>query len=189
MNYLAHLWLADRARLPLAGAVLGDGVRGRLEGRFAPALERSIRLHRRIDALTDAHPCVRAARVRFAPGARRYAGIVLDLIYDHALACDWPCYSAEPLADFARRAAREVAAASEAFLALRLAPPDAAAFERWLWSYREEAGLERAFARVAARLSRPDALLQAARDWREHLPAARATLSGLLADLRATALP
>jgi acyl carrier protein phosphodiesterase len=187
MNFLAHLWLTEQAHLPLAGAVLGDAIRGRLDGRCAPALERSIRLHRRIDALTDAHPCVAAARARFAPGARRYAGIVLDLLYDHCLALDWPHYSAEPLADFARRAAREVAAERGAFSAAGLAPPRAAAFERLLCSYQEESALERALARVAARSSRPERLLQATRTWREHRPAARATLPVLLADLRAAA--
>ena len=110
MNYLAHLWLSEQARLPLAGAVLGDLVHGRLEGRFPAPLERSIRLHRRIDVVTDAHPLTAAARARFGPGARRYGGIVLDLLYDHCLALDWPHYSAEPLADFARRAARALEA-------------------------------------------------------------------------------
>ena len=109
MNYLAHLYLTDGTGLPLSGAVLGDHVRGRLEGRFEPGLERSLRLHRHIDVVTDSHPLVAAARAEFGPGARRYGGIVLDLVYDHLLARDWARYSAEPLRDFAARAADAVA--------------------------------------------------------------------------------
>ena len=101
MNFLAHLWLAERAALPLAGAVLGDVVRGRLDGRLPPLLERSIALHRRIDVVTDAHPLVIQARARFENGQRRYAGIVLDVLHDHALALAWPA-QLETLDAFAR---------------------------------------------------------------------------------------
>ena len=41
-----------------------------------------------------------AARATFGPGTRRYAGIVLDVVFDHALALDWGAFSAEPLAAF-----------------------------------------------------------------------------------------
>ena len=40
------------------------------------------------------------------PGARRYAGIVLDLVHDHALVLDWARYSGEDLKRFAGRAAQ-----------------------------------------------------------------------------------
>lgn len=55
--------------------------------------------------LTDRHPVVQAARAGFEPGARRYAGILLDILYDHCLALDWARYSDEPLAAFAQRGA------------------------------------------------------------------------------------
>jgi acyl carrier protein phosphodiesterase len=183
MNYLAHLWLSEQARLPLAGAVLGDLVHGRLEGRFPAPLERSIRLHRRIDVVTDAHPLTAAARARFGPGARRYGGIVLDLLYDHCLALDWPHYSAEPLGDFARRAARALEAEHEGWaLAGKNAPP-AWRFRRLLLSYAGEAGIDRAIRRTARWLKKPEGLLEAGHGWRAHLPQARADLPALLQDL------
>ncbi len=41
MNFLAHLWLTDRAGLPLAGAILGDVLHGALPADMPPALARA----------------------------------------------------------------------------------------------------------------------------------------------------
>jgi len=188
VNYLAHLWLTEQAGLPLAGAILGDLVHGRLDGRFAPALERSIRLHRRVDAVTDGHPLVAAQRAGFGPGARRYAGIVLDLVHDHALVLDWSRYSSEDLKVFARRAAQALAAEKEGFRLAQTSPPPAWRFRRLLLSYGEEGGIDRAIRRVASRLKKPEALLEAGARWREVLPRVRENLPRLLQDLRAAAL-
>lgn len=186
MNFLAHLHLSDVAGLPLSGAVLGDVVRGRLEGRFPEALERSLRLHRRIDVATDAHVEVVALRAGFAPGARRYAGVLLDLLFDHALALDWPRRD-ESLPAFAARAAGAVDDAAAWSLADAGPPPAAVRFERLLMSYRDEAGTTRAIERVAARLREPQRLLEAAEGWTARLPAVRAALPHLLADLETLA--
>ncbi|MDB5977751.1 MAG: hypothetical protein JWR07_4511 [Nevskia sp.] len=188
MNYLAHLWLSEQAGLPLPGAILGDMVRGRLDGRFPPELERSIALHRRIDVVTDSHPLVVAARSRYAPGARRYAGIVLDIVHDHCLALDWPRYSGESLADFTRRAAAALAAEREGFALAGKSAPSAWRFRHLLLSYAGENGIDRAIKRTAAWMKKPEGLIEAGRDWREHLPLVRATLPQLLADLRLAAL-
>lgn len=199
MNFLAHLWLADQAAAPLAGAVLGDIVRGRVM--LAPAadsmlpaaqghrdlpadLARSILLHRRIDVSTDHHPRVRSAMVDFAPGARRYAGILLDLIYDHSLARNWNQFSAESLADFAARAAADIAAAGTWFEQAGSRTPSAWRFQRLLLSYRDPRGIDRAIARTATRLRKPQGLLDAARDWQQQLDRAAEDLAPLLEDLR-----
>lgn len=188
MNYLAHLWLTEQAGLPLPGAILGDLVRGRLDGRFAPALERSIQLHRRIDVLTDSHSVVVAARGAYIGGVRRYAGIVLDLVHDHCLALDWPRYSPEPLALFARRSAQALAAEREGFALAGSSAPSAWRFRRLLLSYVQESSIDSAVRRVASRLKQPQGLIEAARDWRTHLPQARSNLPLLLEDLRAAAI-
>ena len=187
LNHLAHLWLTDQARLPLAGAVLGDLVRGRLEGRLPTALEASIRLHRRIDAVTDSHPLVIAERARFATGARRYAGIVLDLVHDHCLAQDWSCYSEEPLAVYAGRAAAEVVAEQAGFALAGMSAPSAARFCQALLSYAEPDGIDRALRHIGARMRQPRALLDAASGWQAHVAAVRANLPGLLNDLAVVA--
>jgi acyl carrier protein phosphodiesterase len=171
----------------LAGALLGDYWRGALPPEMPPDLALSVRLHRRIDAVTDRHPQVQAARAGFADGERRYAGILLDLLYDHLLAQDWARYSAEALPDFARRAARHVVSEARWFEQAGGPVPQAGSFGALLVSYGSEAGLEQAVRRTAQRLRKPQVLLDAMRGWRGRLPRLREDLPVLLEDLRKAA--
>ncbi|MFA5938116.1 MAG: ACP phosphodiesterase [Sinimarinibacterium sp.] len=183
MNFLAHLWLADGSRTSLAGAILGDVVRGADLSAYPNDIALGIRLHRRIDAATDRHPLMLAARSRFAPGERRYAGIVLDLACDHALSLDWPAHSPEPLTDFCRRAAAEVASAAPWFVQAGARPPDAEGFAALLQSYADEDGMTTALQRIARRMREPDRLLQAGTGWRRHAQELQPQLPALLQNL------
>ncbi|MBA2077023.1 MAG: hypothetical protein BGP10_07845 [Rhodanobacter sp. 68-29] len=100
MNHLAHLLLAGPDEPLRLGGLLGDFVRGAPDPALPPRVAQGIRLHRAIDAYTDSHPEVVAARARFAPPYRRYAGIALDVWFDHCLARDFARWSAQPLAAF-----------------------------------------------------------------------------------------
>jgi acyl carrier protein phosphodiesterase len=100
MNYLAHLHLGGQRPGQLLGSLYGDFVKGRLQGQFAPEVEAAIQLHRRIDVFTDRHPLVDIALGRFSDTRRRYAGIVLDVFFDHCLARDWRLYAEGPLEVF-----------------------------------------------------------------------------------------
>lgn len=180
MNFLAHLWLAERTNTSLAGSILGDVVHGADLSPYPDDIAQGIRLHRRVDAQTDRHPDVRALRERFAPGARRYAGIVLDLAFDHALAGDWSRYSGEPLAVFCDRAGAAIADAAPWFQLAGGRSSSAAEFSQLLRSYGEPAGITRALSRTASRLRKPQALLDAGADWPAHLPQLRERLPDLL---------
>lgn len=157
MNYLAHLHLGGAEPQQLLGSLYGDFVKGSLEGRFPPALEAAIRLHRHIDTFTDAHPLVLNALARFPRQRRRFAGIALDVFFDHCLALHWNDYAQQPLADFTRQFYRVLLA--EPGLPGRLAriAPFMAA-DDWLGSYRDFAVLEQVFDGIARRLSRPEGL-------------------------------
>lgn len=183
MNFLAHLWLTERARLPLAGAILGDVLHGALPAAMPPPLARAVQFHRLVDARTDHHPRVARVRAGFPPGARRFAGIVLDLVFDHALARDWSAFSAEPLAQFADRAGHAVHDGAAWFEHAGESVPDAARFSALLQSYATPAGIDRAIRRTADRLRAPDGLLRAAAEWQRHLPRLREDLPVVLADL------
>jgi acyl carrier protein phosphodiesterase len=165
--------------------VLGDLVRGRDLSAYPAPLQAAIRQHRRVDALTDAHPVVAEVRARFAPGARRYAGIVLDVAWDHALARRWAEFSTESLAAFAQRAGEAIESGGEWFVRAGGEAPDAARFAELLRSYESEAGIDRALGRIARRLREPQRLLDAAAPWREHFAALQPGLAPLLSDLRA----
>ena len=100
MNYLAHAFLARATPALLTGGLLGDFVKGRVGDTFAPAVRTGIELHRAIDAYTDAHALVVTSRALIAPARRRFAGILVDVFYDHFLARHWPRHAELPLARF-----------------------------------------------------------------------------------------
>src|SRR5215468_3052284 len=93
MNLLAHAFLAQDDPNLLLGSLMGDFVKGPLNDRYAPAITRGLILHRSVDTYTDAHPLVARSRARISRVRRRYAGILIDVFYDHYLARDWSKYS------------------------------------------------------------------------------------------------
>lgn len=103
MNYLAHAWLWPDDDQTLAGSLFGDFIHGSLPAEMPPKLAAAIKLHRRIDRETDAFPEVVLLREQMPPQFRRYAGIILDMGFDHLLARDFARWSAEPLPAFAQR--------------------------------------------------------------------------------------
>jgi len=102
MNYLAHAFLARHDHELMTGGLLGDFVKGHVDGRFVPGICAGIRLHRAIDCFTDAHPLIHASRALVAPERRRFAGILVDMYCDHFLARHWPRYAEQPLTHFTR---------------------------------------------------------------------------------------
>lgn len=162
MNYLAHLYLADRAGSSLVGNLMGDFVRGRLSGRFPAPIERGIRLHRRVDSFTDRHPAVWRSRRRVPSSWRRYAGIMVDVFYDHFLAREWESLHPEPLEDFAARVYSALEAQNDVLdERLRVVAPNLKS-HNVLVAYRRVAGVERALGSLSRRLRRPNPLAQAA---------------------------
>jgi acyl carrier protein phosphodiesterase len=97
MNVLAHTLLAgDDAALRLGG-IMGDFVHGKPDPAIPERVRDGIHLHRAIDTFTDSHDEVRAARERLPAPFRRYAGILLDMWFDHCLARDFARWSDQPL--------------------------------------------------------------------------------------------
>jgi acyl carrier protein phosphodiesterase len=165
MNYLAHLHLGGQRPGQLLGSLYGDFVKGRLQGQFEPEIEAAIQLHRSIDVFTDRHPLVDVALSRFSLTRRRYAGIVLDVFFDHCLARDWALYADRPLALFTSDVYR--ALSSERQLPERLAKiaPHMVAND-WLGSYQQFEVLEQVLRGISRRLTRPEELAAAMQELR-----------------------
>ncbi|HEU0277243.1 MAG TPA: ACP phosphodiesterase [Rhodanobacteraceae bacterium] len=104
MNHLAHALLADPGGPEFAlGSSMGDFVHGHPDPAWPAQRQAGLRFHRAIDRFTDAHPEVVAARRAFESPLRRYAGIMLDVWFDHLLVRAWSHFNAEPLDAFAER--------------------------------------------------------------------------------------
>lgn len=76
----------------LVGQFAGDFARGRTLAEWPLEVAVGIRLHRHVDAFTDAFAGVQALRAEFDPRLRRYAGIALDVALDQALASNWSVF-------------------------------------------------------------------------------------------------
>ncbi len=159
MNFLAHLHLATLAQSSLLGNLMADFVRGDPDGLYPPAVVAGIRMHRRIDSLTDGHQAVRQTLTLFSPATRRVAPIALDVVWDHFLARHWSQVEPQwPLAEFVVRAQQEIAPAL---------PDTPAGFqslnhylwrERWLLRYAELPFLAQVLSGMAQRRPRLSAL-------------------------------
>ncbi|HEX7643712.1 MAG TPA: ACP phosphodiesterase [Burkholderiaceae bacterium] len=159
MNYLAHIHLASQSDEAMIGALLGDFAGADYAGDYTPEIEREIAIHRKVDSYTDSHPVVLAAKEMFEPGRRRFAGILLDMFYDHVLIVNWERYSAQSVDELIARFYRALEA-RKAMLPERLQRMLPYMIgQDWLGSYREFAGVELAAARVSQRLSRNGDLL------------------------------
>jgi len=159
MNYLAHAYLAGDAESDRLGGLLGDFVKGPLPCGLPPELAAGVALHRRIDSYADTHPAFQRSRARVSAARRRYAGVMVDMFYDHLLAALWTAYSPQTLTQYSR-GIYDMLDANAAVLPERLGQVRIwMRKDDWLNSYRTVEGTGYALDRIALhRLSRPGTL-------------------------------
>lgn len=166
MNYLAHLYLAGGNEALMLGGLLGDFVRGRRVLRtFPPEIASGIGLHRKIDSFTDRSREVRELKRRFPKPFRRFAGIVIDLGFDHELARRWDDFSEVSLEDFDREVRHILARHRD------LVPDGLERFMRYadrrglFAAYRNEEEMLHSLRGIGTRLTRPNPLHRTAEVW------------------------
>ena len=103
MNFLAHIYLSGDNDLIKIGNFMADGIRGKHFERYPLEIQKGIILHRAIDTFTDAHPIFRQSTKKLHQKYHHYAGVIVDVLYDHFLAKNWSTYSEEKLEDFVAR--------------------------------------------------------------------------------------
>jgi acyl carrier protein phosphodiesterase len=153
MNWLAHVFLAGPDSDCRLGNLLADMVKGKVRQALPPGIQRGIACHQAIDAFTDEHPVVFRSKRRLSAPWERFAGILVDVFYDHILANDWLRYTASPLADFTSEIYAEFPGYQDTL------PPEIndvlarMAAEDWLGSYATLEGIEDVLARISRRLT------------------------------------
>lgn len=100
MNFLAHIYLSGDNDLIKIGNFMADGIRGKQFENYPLEIQKGIILHRSIDTFTDAHPVFRQSTKRLHQNYHHYAGVIVDVLYDHFLAKNWKNYSDEKLTEF-----------------------------------------------------------------------------------------
>lgn len=102
MNYLAHLYFAKPTGASCFGNLLGDFQKG-VDVKMLPnAVQQGLKTHIQVDKFTDSHAITRAAKQLFSPSRRRFAGIAIDVLYDHFLIKYWDSFHTTPLHQFKR---------------------------------------------------------------------------------------
>jgi len=159
MNFLAHLHLASLAHSSLLGNLMADFVRGNPDGLYPPDVVAGIRMHRRIDTITDSHPVVKTAKNLFSADYRRVAPIALDVVWDHFLARHWLRVEPDvPLRRFVLQAEAAIVPA------LPQTPDEFRSLniylwrERWLERYAQRPFLDQVLSGMASRRPRLVAL-------------------------------
>ncbi len=183
MNYLAHLYLSEPHEEAWLGSLMGDFVKGPLDDRYGSEITRAIDMHRKIDVFTDAHPVVLQSKSRISAGRRRYAGIMVDVFYDHFLARHWKDFHDVPLAEFSGRCYQ---ALERNYTILperlqRMAPM----MKQWDWlgSYADIGSIYTALDRIGQRLKHENRLMNSADELVENYTPLEADFRAFLPDV------
>lgn len=143
MNYLAHAYLSFNRPGLLAGNMISDFIKGKKQFLYPADIQKGIRLHRSIDAFTDAHEIVGEAKLFFKKDYGLYSSPIVDVIFDHFLASDKQLFSEPSLAGFAQQVYHQL----DPFQAI-FPPPFQSMFpymkrQDWLYNYRNKEGIAR----------------------------------------------
>jgi len=169
MNFLAHLYLSGDQPKLMVGNFIADFVKGKqaLQG-FDEEIIKGITLHRAIDEFTDSHPMVLQSKQRLRPKYRHYAGVIVDVFYDHYLARNWNKFHSELLPDFADRS-YGILQSHQALM------PVAASWMlpymvkgNWLVNYSKVEGIHRALSGMARRTPYESKMEQASIDLKSY---------------------
>ncbi|WP_455204025.1 acyl carrier protein phosphodiesterase [Kaarinaea lacus] len=153
MNYLAHLYIAEATQTSLLGNLLGDFVKGSAHKNFHDDIVTGIHIHRFIDKYTDNHPIVKLSKCRINSYRRRFAGILIDIFYDHFLAKNWHRYSTKDfnfqINDWYTKLPKEFDSNTPDLLKYVL---EKMRYENWLKSYADVDGIASAVNRLSKRI-------------------------------------
>lgn len=184
MNFLAHAYLSGEDKKVLLGNFIGDFIKGRQAlSQFDSQIVRGVELHRAIDEFTDNHLVVHESKKRLRPKYRHYAGVIVDVFYDHFLAANWKTFHDQPLGIFAGDIYQAMQSFSEIL-------PDR--FKQmlpymirgnWLLSYREVEGIHRALSGMARRSPYNSKMEEASADLTAHYEAFKVEFLAFFPDL------
>ncbi|MBW4562218.1 MAG: DUF479 domain-containing protein [Mojavia pulchra JT2-VF2] len=154
MNWLAHLLLSEPNVESRLGNLLADIVKGTARQELNFNIQRGIACHQVIDRFTDSHIVVQRSKERIDSSYRRFAGVLVDVFYDHFLAKNWLEYSNVTLDEFTAEIYNSFRAYQGQLPLLVREVISHVAAEDWLGANRNVAGIENALLRISKRLSR-----------------------------------
>lgn len=152
MNYLAHIALSQPTPYSLVGNLLGDFCKGIEIDALPNAVRMGLANHRAVDYFTDHHPLVRQAKTFFSSQRRRFAGIALDVLFDHFLIRHWQQFYPQPFAIAKQQIYRDIALA-EHLMPVAMARTMRSVYKNdWFASYEHLPSLGFALDKIAGRI-------------------------------------
>ena len=160
MNFLAHIYLSGENDLIKIGNFMADGIRGKQFEHFPEDVQKGILLHRFIDTYTDSHDVFRQSTKRLHEKYHHYAGVIVDIVYDHFLAKNWKKYSDEKLDRFVNQFYRSL---HENYPILTEKTQDMMPYmikQNWLLSYQTVEGIHQILTQMDRRRSKNQSNMQ-----------------------------
>ena len=158
MNFLAHALLAGDTPALIVGGVVGDWIKGPLPGTLPDDLARGVSLHRAIDHFAESQSAFNRSRSRVSAERRRYAGVLVDVFYDHLLACNWAAMRQGALNVYCERVYGLINGRLSDLPASAHPALELMAKEDWLSSYARIDGIADVLARMSRRARQPNPL-------------------------------
>jgi len=155
MNWLAHLLLSEPNAEFRIGNILPDLASPSELAHLPDSFQRGITRHREIDAYTDACDVFLRSKNRFDPPLRRYAGIMVDVFYDHFLSLHWDRFSEVPRRTFINRFYRSIGPRKKVLPSTAFCVFDWMQTGDWLGEFATLNGIEMTLQRISGRLRRP----------------------------------
>lgn len=152
MNYLAHLLLAEANTESRIGNLLGDFAHGVLLSELPPAVRAGLQRHRAVDRFTDQAAEVLSAKALFSPARRRFAGIALDMLFDHLLIKHWALYQAQPFCHYKTTLYQQLLNDLPLMPTKMATTVQLLVHQDWFGQYQDFTQLGRALDRIAARI-------------------------------------
>jgi acyl carrier protein phosphodiesterase len=152
LNHLAHLYLAPDSEPHRIGSLMGDFARGLDTQALPHSVHEGLRHHRAVDAFTDQHPDVITSKRLFSDQRRRFAGVALDILYDHYLLRHWYRFSSVDPDEFIEQVYRELMDNREVMPEKMQAVTSQIVHYDWFRSYQDLDNIGYALDRVAGRI-------------------------------------
>ncbi len=156
LNHLAHVFLAPDSPEARVGSILGDFTRGVDIGELPNAVRQGVHHHRAVDSFTDQHPDVLASKTVFSRQRRRFAGVALDILYDHFLLKHWDKFSELEREQFIHRIYDELQGHEHLMPAPMAKVTRRMVWHDWFGAYKDLESIGYALDRVADRIRFPN---------------------------------
>lgn len=185
MNFLGHIFLSGDDPDLLFGNYIGDFVKGSQHESLPDAIQKGVLLHREIDSYTDQHPATADSKDRLRLKYRHYAGVIVDLYYDHFLASLWREYHTVPLRDYTEQVYdmvrdRQIHLPVKAIRTFQYMSRD-----NWIYHYRHIEGIEQALNGMSRRTRFDSRMDEAGTELRHYYDDFKEEFRRLLPDIQA----